>query len=110
MSKSIKGLLLRGRTASGKLVPSFQVKWFGQLAFGLSNEHDSINKEFIELSCPEIDKLQVELDKLKKCLPIKYQEGYIAGLRAYAWWKDGLQYVGSCGTTLKEAIAEALKD
>lgn len=26
------------------------------------------------------------------------------GLRMYAWWKDGIEYVGTCGTTLKQAI------
>ena len=31
-------------------------------------------------------------------------KGYERGLRAFAWWKDGVQYVGTCGTTLKEAI------
>jgi len=34
-------------------------------------------------------------------------KGFIAGLREYAHWKDGVEYVGSCGTTLKEAIKEA---
>ena len=38
-----------------------------------------------------------------------YKQGYIDGLTCMAWWKDGVQYVGSCGTTLKEAIAEAEK-
>jgi hypothetical protein len=33
--------------------------------------------------------------------------GVIAGITAFAWWKDGTQYVGTCGKTLKEAIAEA---
>lgn len=37
-------------------------------------------------------------------------DGYIAGLREYAWWKDGVQYVGSCGTTLKDAINVAEKE
>jgi hypothetical protein len=37
-------------------------------------------------------------------------EGYIAGIKSYAWWKDGVQYVGTCGRTLAEAIAEAEKD
>ena len=37
-------------------------------------------------------------------------EGYIAGLTAYAWWKDGTQYVGSCGTTLESAIAHAKEE
>jgi len=26
------------------------------------------------------------------------------GISYYAWWKDGEQFVGSCGTTLKEAL------
>ncbi len=33
-----------------------------------------------------------------------YKEGYKDGLTAYAWWKDGIEYVGTCGTTLKEAL------
>lgn len=33
-----------------------------------------------------------------------YKQGFIAGLREYAWWKNGVQYVGTCGTTLWEAI------
>jgi len=35
-----------------------------------------------------------------------YDKGYREGLTAYAWWKDGVQYVGSCGTTLKDALKE----
>jgi len=31
-------------------------------------------------------------------------EGLIDGIKMYAWWKDGTQYVGTTGTTLKEAI------
>jgi len=37
-------------------------------------------------------------------------ERYIDGLRAYAWWKDGVEYVGTCGQTLKGAIALAKKE
>lgn len=36
--------------------------------------------------------------------------GFLAGLQEYAWWKDGVQYVGSCGTTLKEAMEEVVQD
>jgi len=25
-------------------------------------------------------------------------------LSRFAWWKDGTQYVGTCGTTLREAL------
>lgn len=34
-------------------------------------------------------------------------EGYIEGLTAFAWWKDGIQYVGTCGTTLATAEKQA---
>lgn len=38
-----------------------------------------------------------------------YYGGYVDALRDYAWWKDGTQYVGTCGTTLAEAIARVAK-
>ncbi len=33
-------------------------------------------------------------------------DGIETGIRRYAWWKDGVQYVGSCGTTLEKALQE----
>ena len=35
-----------------------------------------------------------------------FEDGIIRGLRMYAWWKDGTEYVGTCGTTLRDAIAK----
>ena len=35
-------------------------------------------------------------------------EGMEEGIRLYAWWKDGVQYVGTTGRTLGSALA-ALK-
>jgi hypothetical protein len=35
-----------------------------------------------------------------------YYDGVKEGLWKYAWWKNGVQYVGNMGTTLKEAIAK----
>ena len=32
------------------------------------------------------------------------KEGRTEGLSEYAWWKDGVLYVGTCGKTLKEAL------
>jgi hypothetical protein len=40
----------------------------------------------------------------------RYYEGMRAGIRRFAWWKDGVEYVGSCGTTLKEALEEVDKE
>lgn len=39
-----------------------------------------------------------------------YAEGLEVGLRMYAWWKDGTQYVGSCGTTLQEALQKVREE
>lgn len=35
-----------------------------------------------------------------------YKQGFIHGLDAYAWWKDGKSYVGNGCYTLKEAIEQ----
>ena len=32
------------------------------------------------------------------------KKGIVEGIRMYAWWKDGAQYVGCGNRTLKEAI------
>lgn len=37
-------------------------------------------------------------------------KGFVSGMTEYAWWKDGEQYVGTCGTTLKKAIEYAKKE
>ena len=38
----------------------------------------------------------------------KEQAAVIEGMRAYAWWKDGVQYVGTGGKTLELAIEDYL--
>jgi len=45
-------------------------------------------------------------DKLKAENELQYKKGYEDGVRAYAWWKDGVQYVGSCGKTLEQALKD----
>lgn len=37
-------------------------------------------------------------------------DGYLQGIRAYSWSKDGVAYVGDGVTTLKQAIEEARRD
>ena len=41
---------------------------------------------------------------------LAYREGVIAGMTRFAWWKDGVQWVGNCGTSLKEAIEDFEKE
>ena len=45
------------------------------------------------------------IEELREELKRTHDDAYICGLEAYAWWKDGVQYVGtSSGHTLEEAI------
>ena len=47
---------------------------------------------------------------VKQPLRDRFREGFIAGLREFAWWKNGEQFVGTCGTTLAQAIEQANKE
>ncbi len=35
-----------------------------------------------------------------------YRDGFKEGIRLFAWWKDGVQQVGTTGMTFKEAVAK----
>lgn len=35
-----------------------------------------------------------------------YYAGMEAGMRRFAWWKDGAEQVGTCGTSFKKAIRD----
>jgi hypothetical protein len=48
----------------------------------------------------ELEAIQ-ELTKTAKLMQAKAWE---EGVRNWAWWKDGVEYVGTCGTTLKNAL------
>lgn len=55
-------------------------------------------KDYTGKSIPE------EIEKLVLESNANYIRGLKAGVRLYAWWKNGIQYVGTCGTTLKHAL------
>lgn len=40
----------------------------------------------------------------KQALTKAYYNGIREGIEQYAHWKDGEQFVGTCGTTLKTAL------
>lgn len=40
----------------------------------------------------------------EKLLNKAYYNGIREGIEQYAYWRDGVQYVGTTGTTLKEAL------
>jgi hypothetical protein len=39
-----------------------------------------------------------------------YCRGYVDGMWAYAWWKDGVAYVGSTSTTYAQAVDSFLRE
>lgn len=41
------------------------------------------------------------LTAAEKCV---YKEGVKHGVSLYAWWKDGVEYVGTCNTTKIRAL------
>jgi hypothetical protein len=42
-------------------------------------------------------------------LSAEFFKGLRRGVEMYAHWKDGVQYVGTCGKTLKDALADINK-
>lgn len=44
---------------------------------------------------------QHKIDQLSKKEQLAYLEGLTNGIEAFAWWKNGTQYVGTCGTVLR---------
>lgn len=45
--------------------------------------------------------------QIQKEIEWAYNQGYTKALRNYAYWKDGKQFVGSCGRTLEEALSDS---
>ncbi len=39
-----------------------------------------------------------------------YERGYLDGVSAYAWWTNGVSYVGKPGRTLADVIERFLTD
>lgn len=48
--------------------------------------------------------------KVAELIEQAFLAGYRAGQASYAWWKNGEQFVGSCGKLLRDAQREAPQD
>lgn len=47
------------------------------------------------------------MDLIKEVLKDKspdYIEGFLAGIKLFAWWKNGVQYVGTCGAKYVDVL------
>lgn len=40
----------------------------------------------------------------------QYFSGVREGLRMFAWWKDDVEYIGTCGTKLQDALTALIKE
>lgn len=58
-------------------------------------------KEYLREAKPEAT--DEKLEAIAEVCYELYMKGVDDGLRAFSWMKDGVTYVGTCGTTLKEA-------
>jgi len=72
----------------------------------MKETHEQV-KQCCELNAQEVANLLQEVEQLKLTVLTAKLEGYNKALDDYAWWKDGVCYVGSCGTTLKKALEQA---
>lgn len=61
------------------------------------------------MSEPKPDRAHREIQRYGRILSA-FERGWIAGLTAYAWWRDGTEYVGTCGTTKNQAIADFIRE
>jgi len=49
---------------------------------------------------------EVEAEQLAAALNASYYDGARHALHRFAWWRDGVEYVGSTGYTLEKAMAD----
>ncbi len=71
------------------------------------NEATLNGKTYWRESSEYVDALEMEVKRLREQIADSFLDAYIAGLQEYAFWKDGTEYVGSCGRTLTQAIDRA---
>lgn len=78
--------------------------WIKVLEYLKSKKERNINRKI------KVEKKRIHMTKYNCDTKVVFKNGVIDGIKRYAWWKNGIQYVGSCGTTLKEAIEEVEKE
>ena len=79
----------------------------------LKEEIDRLNK-LLEITQANLGVAEATLLDLQRVMAEDYispdeaqrlkVEAYNEGLSAFAWWKDGVQYVGTCGKLLKDYL------
>lgn len=68
-------------------------KWLAERAIEVGIELNQFGKDPL-----------IRIAELEAKVNNAYHAGYEDGLKCFAWWKDGVQFVGTCGTTLEYAL------
>ena len=77
--------------------PSIYIELGRGARIGWQNDRETGQTPFLE---------SLYVADLTALLAEREQAALEEGIRMYAWWKDGTQYVGTSGRTLQQAIAE----
>ena len=62
---------------------------------------DEVMKTYLGINCDTLWYADTDRTSAERSA---YLRGLAAGFCVFAWWKDGIQYVGSCGTKLVDAM------
>lgn len=62
-----------------------------------------VTNELEDLFCFKQSRAHSESERI---LRKEFEAIFVAGMNAYAWWEDGTEMVGTCGTTFAEAKEE----
>jgi len=81
--------------------PEDTVKTSNELCLIVCQEYRTLNLEGKDCTGKDCDACQ-----LNKQAEIAFKAGMKHGIWLFAWWKDGVQYVGTSGRTLAEAYKE----
>ena len=76
--------------------------------FAPSNMDQFTAYTYIKNMLIAITQLLAEVKELKEQRDEIYRKGWKDGVTLFAWWAEGEQQVGTCGTTLKKALTEIM--
>lgn len=70
----------------------------------LSNILDALEESAMEKELTNVYSFSEE--ELNDLIKRVYRRGFAHGLGTFAWFKNGTQFVGTCGVTLREALGD----
>lgn len=94
-NSELRALIERCRAAEAKNRQTYCA--FCGATFPVDDSAEEVSKHIA--TCPKHPMRRVEKERDEA-----FKRGVKKGLSLFAWWKDGVEYVGTCGNTLKTAL------